>query len=118
MDEEDEYTVKEIVNMIVDAFDFKGEVIYDSSKSDGQYKKTVSNKKLRSYLPDFKFMPMKEGIKETADWLAKNYNVARLWTHVGLKGYLKNELHPLVVHGIITIHIFFTPLAEKSRSLD
>ena len=34
---------------------------FDTSKSDGQYKKTASNAKLRSYLPDFKFTPIKQG---------------------------------------------------------
>ena len=34
---------------------------YDTSKSDGQFKKTASNAKLRKYLPDFKFTPMKQG---------------------------------------------------------
>lgn len=78
MDEEDAYSEKEIVKMVVDAFDFKGEVKYDTSKSDEQFEKKVSNKKLRSYLPDFKFTPMEQGIKETADWLTKNYNEAKL----------------------------------------
>lgn len=32
---------------------------FDTSKADGQYKKTASNAKLRKYLPDFKFTPFK-----------------------------------------------------------
>lgn len=78
MDEEEEFSIGELAALVVDALDFKGDVIYDTSKADGQYKKTASNKKLRSYLPDFKFTPMRQGIKETADWLSKNYNVARV----------------------------------------
>lgn len=38
-----------------------GGVQFDSTKSDGQYKKTASNGKLRSYLPDFRFTPFKQG---------------------------------------------------------
>ena len=34
---------------------------YDTSKSDGQFKKTASNAKLRKFLPDFKFTPIKQG---------------------------------------------------------
>jgi hypothetical protein len=35
---------------------------FDTTKSDGQYKKTASNKKLRSMLPrEFEFTDMKEG---------------------------------------------------------
>lgn len=37
----------------------QGEVKFDTSKADGQYKKTASNAKLRKYLPDFKFTPFK-----------------------------------------------------------
>eukprot|EP00061_Rhincodon_typus_P012007 g37433.t1 len=33
---------------------------FDTSKSDGQYKKTASNCKLRKYLPDFKFTPFSQ----------------------------------------------------------
>jgi hypothetical protein len=42
-------------------FDVQGEVKFDTSKADGQYKKTASNTKLRKYLPDFKFTPFKVG---------------------------------------------------------
>ena len=37
-----------------------GNLVKDTSKSDGQFKKTASNKKLRGYKPDFKFTPIKE----------------------------------------------------------
>ncbi|XP_077089809.1 GDP-L-fucose synthase-like [Siphateles boraxobius] len=75
--EEDELTIKDAVDAVVEGFGFKGEVIYDTSKSDGQIKKTASNAKLRKYLPDFKFTPFKSAVKETCDWLADNYDIAR-----------------------------------------
>lgn len=34
---------------------------FDSSKADGQFKKTASNAKLRRYLPHFKFTPFNQG---------------------------------------------------------
>jgi GDP-L-fucose synthase len=34
---------------------------FDTTKADGQYKKTASNKKLLSLYPDFKFTPIREG---------------------------------------------------------
>lgn len=34
---------------------------FDTMLGDGQLKKTASNAKLRSYLPDFTFTPLKEG---------------------------------------------------------
>lgn len=40
--------------------DFKGQIVFDTSKSDGQYKKTASNKKLRALYPDFEFTPIQQ----------------------------------------------------------
>ncbi|KAK7071844.1 GDP-L-fucose synthase [Halocaridina rubra] len=77
VDEKDEVSIKEAAEMVVEAFNFKGEVIYDSTKSDGQFKKTASNAKLRKYLPNFNFTPIRQGIKETVDWFQDNYDTAR-----------------------------------------
>jgi hypothetical protein len=47
--------------MVADAMDFKGEIMFDTSKADGQFKKTASNQKLMQYLPEFKFTNIKQG---------------------------------------------------------
>jgi hypothetical protein len=65
------------VEYIVEAMDFKGEVIFDTTKADGQHKKTASNAKLRALHPEFKFTPIKQGIKESVEWFVKNYDIAR-----------------------------------------
>jgi len=44
---------------------------------DGQFKKTASNAKLRTFLPDYRFKPMREGIAETVKWFVDNYEAAR-----------------------------------------
>jgi len=75
--EEDEVSIKEVYDMVAEAMDFKGKIISDATKADGQYKKTASNKKLRTYLPEYKFKPIKEGIKESVDWFVANYEAAR-----------------------------------------
>jgi GDP-L-fucose synthase len=75
--EEDEVSIKDVVELIVEAMDFKGEVIFDTTKSDGQFKKTASNEKLKKLNPDFKFTPIKEGIKKTVQWFVDNYETLR-----------------------------------------
>lgn len=75
--EEDEVSIKEAADAVLKAMDFKGEVIQDTSKSDGQFKKTASNAKLRKYLPDFKFTDFNYAVKETCDWFLQNYETAR-----------------------------------------
>lgn len=59
------------------AMDFKGNIVFDTTKSDGQFKKTASNKKLMSLYPDFKFTPIAEGLQETCKWFEENYEAAR-----------------------------------------
>ncbi|XP_041424185.1 GDP-L-fucose synthase isoform X4 [Xenopus laevis] len=68
--EEDEVSIKEAAESIVAAMEFKGELIFDSTKSDGQFKKTASNHKLRKYLPDFQFTPFNKagGSVITKSW--------------------------------------------------
>ncbi|CAD2218855.1 RmlD substrate binding domain/NAD dependent epimerase/dehydratase family/GDP-mannose 4,6 dehydratase/Polysaccharide biosynthesis protein, putative [Angomonas deanei] len=75
--EEDEVSIGDVVSMISKAIGFEGEIIYDSTKADGQFKKTADNSKLRTYLPDYKFTPMEEGIKKSVEWLVENYDSAR-----------------------------------------
>jgi len=76
-DEEDEVSIKDVAMMILEAFDYKGEVKFLTDKPDGQLKKTASNAKLRRYLPQFQFTPTRQAVRETVQWYVKNYQVAR-----------------------------------------
>ncbi|XP_046497771.1 GDP-L-fucose synthase isoform X1 [Equus quagga] len=75
--EEDEVSIQEAAEAVVEAMDFHGDVTFDTTKSDGQFKKTASNGKLRAYLPDFRFTPFKQAVKETCAWFTDNYEQAR-----------------------------------------
>nr|SVE80842.1 EOG090X09NN [Daphnia magna] len=77
VDESSEVSIGEVAQIIADAFQLEHGIILDSTKSDGQYKKTASNKKLRGYLPDFQFMPLKDAIERTVQWFNLNYHIAR-----------------------------------------
>lgn len=66
--ENEEVSIKEVADAIVEALNFEGEYSFDISKSDGQYRKPASNDKLMSLLPDFKFTPFRQAVKESVDW--------------------------------------------------
>jgi len=72
-----EISIMELVDLLVTEFEFKGKVIFDDSKPDGQFRKPSDNSKLKSYLPNFKFTSIEEGIKETVYWFKENYDRAR-----------------------------------------
>mmetsp|Transcript_15372 Transcript_15372/g.30219 ORF Transcript_15372/g.30219 Transcript_15372/m.30219 type:complete len:323 (+) Transcript_15372:26-994(+) len=77
VDEEDEVTIAEVARTIADAIGFSGELRFDTSKADGQHKKTASNRKLRSLYPDFQFTPFQQGVKAAVDWFVANYETCR-----------------------------------------
>ncbi|XP_055656492.1 GDP-L-fucose synthase isoform X1 [Falco peregrinus] len=75
--EEDEVSIREAAEAIVEAMDFRGELVFDTTKADGPFKKTASNAKLRRYLPSFQFTPFRQAVKETCAWFNTNYANAR-----------------------------------------
>ncbi|KRT80742.1 epimerase [Oryctes borbonicus] len=77
VDEESEVSIRDLAEELVKAFEFKGKIGFDTTKADGQYKKTASNKKLRKYLPDFQFTAFDKAIKDTVEWYKENHATAR-----------------------------------------
>jgi len=77
VDESAEISIKDVAHLVAKGMGFEGNVVMDTTKSDGQYKKTASNDKLRKLLPDFKFTSMEEGIAEACKWFSENYETAR-----------------------------------------
>ncbi|KAM9983498.1 hypothetical protein ACTFIY_000236 [Dictyostelium cf. discoideum] len=75
--EEDEISIADVARLITEAMEFKGKLIFDTSKADGQYKKTASNLKLKSLVPDLIFTPIQQAIKESCQWFIDNYETAR-----------------------------------------
>ena len=75
MDAEDEVTIREVAETIKAAVGFEGPLVWDSSKADGQLKKTADNSKLKRLCGKFEFTPLAQGIQESVDWFVANYNV-------------------------------------------
>lgn len=72
-----EISIADLVDLLVKEFNFKGRVVFDQTKPDGQYRKPSSNEKLKSLIPDFEFTPIETGIRETVQWFIDNYDKAR-----------------------------------------
>jgi len=77
--EEQEVSIADVVKQIVKSTNFEGEILYDTSMPEGQYKKTASNKKLLEHLPNFQFTPFNTAMEKTVRWFANNYSsIARV----------------------------------------
>ncbi|RVE51458.1 hypothetical protein evm_003859 [Chilo suppressalis] len=77
VDEKDEVSISAVAEAIKRAHGYKGEIVYDTDKADGQYKKTASNKKLRSLYKDFEFTPFDTAIDDTVRWFKEHREQAR-----------------------------------------
>ncbi len=71
----DEISIGEIASIIAKEMDY--EFQFDITKTDGQFRKTVSNEKLLNYLPTFQFTPLQKGIHETIQWFLENHESFR-----------------------------------------
>ena len=76
-DQSDEKSINDWANMVLGSMDQTPEINHLTEKSDGQYRKTATNAKMRRYLPNFEFTPADVAIKETVKWFEKHYEEAR-----------------------------------------
>merc|ERR1711988_429553 len=88
-DEDSEIAIAEAAQMVADSLGYSQPMQMDTSKADGQFKKTASNRKMRALWPDFEFTPMDQAIRETAEWFMDNYDTCRkrgeppqIWTWI------------------------------------
>lgn len=77
VDEAAEVSIKDVALSVAKAMEFEGEVVFDTTKADGQFKKTACNSKLRKLRPDYKFNSIDEGIQKSVDWFVANYEELR-----------------------------------------
>ena len=69
----EEISIGAVVEIIADAMEYDGEIIFDKSKPDGQYRKPSDNSVIKSMFPDFEFTPIREGIRKSVEWFNENY---------------------------------------------
>jgi GDP-L-fucose synthase len=76
----EEYSISDIALVIAKEFDYEQMIIFNDKYSDGQFKKTANNNKLMSYIPNFIFTNINEGIKNTVEFFKNNINNSDLKT--------------------------------------
>ena len=65
------------LEQIAKAYNYEHMIDFDTTKSDGQFKKTADNSKLMNLYGEYKFMNIEEGIKRSVDWFIGNYDICR-----------------------------------------
>ncbi len=72
-------SIRELAQEVAHAMDFRGSLVFDSAKPEGQKVKVIRSKNFAKRYPDFKFTPIQQGLKETADWFISH--AAPIATH-------------------------------------
>ena len=63
-----EISIKDLVEMIADLTGFKGKIIWDKTKPDGQPRRCLDTSRAKRYFGFVAKMPFREGLKKTIDW--------------------------------------------------
>ena len=68
-----EISIRDLVHLIAEIFDFKRNIKFDTSKPEGQFRKPSDNSVIKNMFSDFSFTPIEEGLKESINWFKENY---------------------------------------------
>jgi GDP-L-fucose synthase len=68
---EREVSIKELSDMIVDLVDYKGEIVWDTTKPNGTPRRALDTSKMSNLGWKAK-TPLEEGLKDTIDWFLQN----------------------------------------------
>jgi len=69
----DEVSILELANIIKSIIEYSGELVFDSSKPDGTFRKKMDNTRITNLGFEQKH-DLKSGIQKTYDWYIKNIN--------------------------------------------
>lgn len=61
-------TIADLTLKVAAAMDFRGEILFDASKPEGQIKRVLKSKRFSERFPSFTFTPLDAGLTATAEW--------------------------------------------------
>ncbi len=68
-----EVSIEYVARLIARHFDYEHRIVFDSTQSDGQYRKTADPTKMLTIFPHTQFTPIDLGIERTVEWFLKYY---------------------------------------------
>jgi len=78
----EEYSIKWVAETVAEIFNFKGRLVWDTSKPAGQFRKPSSNEKFKTMVEtrgkNLEYTPFKEGLTRVCKWFKDSYNYDRI----------------------------------------
>tara|TARA_R100000008_G_C3583795_1_gene170591 strand:+ start:2167 stop:3066 length:900 start_codon:yes stop_codon:yes gene_type:complete len=73
---DEEINIATLAQEIAWRMGYEGNIVYNQER-DGQFRKPSDNSKLRTLMPEYKFVPIEVGLTRTIEWFIENYDKAR-----------------------------------------
>ena len=74
----EEYSIKEVVEILCETLEYEGQIIWNTDKPNGQFRKPSSNQKLLDLgWKKENYTPLRDGLKKTCEWFKINYPKVR-----------------------------------------
>ena len=77
VNEKEEISIKKIAEEIAKNFNYLHMIEFDTTFSDGQFKKTADNSKFIKLYGEYQFINIEDGIKKSVKWFIDNYDNCR-----------------------------------------
>jgi GDP-L-fucose synthase len=68
-----EYSIKQVVDLIVGIIGFSGKVVWNTSKPEGQRRKPTNTSRLKSIIGNYEFVSLDKGLHDTISYFIENY---------------------------------------------
>jgi GDP-L-fucose synthase len=72
-----EYSIKHVVDLICGIMEYKGKVVYNTDRPEGQHRKPTDISRLKSIIGNFEFTPLHAGLEETIGYFIENFDSVR-----------------------------------------
>lgn len=69
----EEISIGSVVEIIAELMEYEGNIIFDKTKPDGQFRKPSDNSVITEMFKDFEFTPIRDGLKKSIDWFNESY---------------------------------------------
>jgi len=73
-----EISIKETCKLICEHMEFDGDIVFDTSKPNGQHRRPSDISRLKSLFPDLEFTNHNTGIQQTVEWFRSSYPNVRM----------------------------------------
>ena len=69
----EEISIGAVVEIIAELMEYEGNITFDKTKPDGQFRKPSDNSVITEMFKDFEFTPIRDGLKKSIEWFNESY---------------------------------------------